>query len=405
MASILQLDRVLYECSCNEWASLCRLFYCRHCSILRCPSCTANEIDCTFCGTCLENVPVGEARIRKNRCINCYQCPVCSSTLSAHNSGDAIFLSCVVCKWSTFESDLHQQPTAGNWKVHENIFDTELNAVVEQMKQYELNEKAQRDILKRRSNAVGSRLTDRFGLQQMYQKRKLAFEKPTWLAPERIPVQVDELGDDVLTAPVNLSKTLGLYSRIRQPLAKGLIARPVRMPLRGRRVLRCTQCTHNLSKLEYSPSSVVFKIQYFARTYVPELRLSYETKLAVGYSCPVWITVNNESVARTEVVLLADNEESSLECETAVIEFSLPPHDDNGDHNNQPISSITPGDDVVVSRRRNRVGLKLNVKVDKSRESNTLHLILKWKNELTSMTSDNGQDWRETRVKIQLGKS
>lgn len=42
----------------------------------------------------------------------------------------------------------------------------------------------------RRSNVVGSRLTDRFGLQQMYQKRKQALERPTWLAPEKEPVTV-----------------------------------------------------------------------------------------------------------------------------------------------------------------------------------------------------------------------
>lgn len=40
---------------------------------------------------------------------------------------------------------------------------------------------------------VGSRLTDRFGLQQMYQKRKQALERPTWLAPEKEPITVVEI--------------------------------------------------------------------------------------------------------------------------------------------------------------------------------------------------------------------
>ncbi|KAF8372088.1 dnc-4 [Pristionchus pacificus] len=406
MAELLQLDRILYECSCSEWAPLCRLFYCRHCSILRCHSCTANEIDCTFCGTCLENVAVGEARTRKNRCVNCYQCPICCSTLSAHNSGEAIFLSCSTCKWSTFESDIQQQATAGNWKILENPHEEELSCVLDQMKQYELNEKAQRDILKRRSNVVGSRLTDRFGLQQMYQKRKQALERPTWLAPEKEPITVlDELYDSHFTSIVDLSKSLSLESRIMQPLSRGSECRPIRMPLKGRRVLRCTQCTHNLSKLEYSPSSIVFKIQYFARTYVPEIRLWQETKLAEGGICPVFISVVNESVAKADVVLLANNDDSSLECETPVVEFSLPPHDENSDNLSHSISSLTPEDDTIILRKRNRVGLKLCVKVDEVREMNILSLILKWKNELTSMTSDKGQEWRETRVKVLLGKS
>lgn len=41
------------------------------------------------------------------------------------------------------------------------------------------------NVYSRRSNVIGSRLTDRFGLQQMYQKRKQALERPTWLAPEK----------------------------------------------------------------------------------------------------------------------------------------------------------------------------------------------------------------------------
>ncbi|GMR48176.1 hypothetical protein PMAYCL1PPCAC_18371 [Pristionchus mayeri] len=405
MADFLQLDRILYECSCSEWAPLCRLFYCRHCSILRCPSCTHNELDCTFCGTCLENVPVGEARVRKNRCVNCYQCPICSSTLSAHNSGDAIFLSCSTCKWSTLESDVKQQTTAGNWKVQENPYETELNSILEQMKQYELNEKAQRDILKRRSNVVGSRLTDRFGLQQMFQKRKQALERPTWLAPESEPVtEFEESDDNWLNTLTDMNK-ISLESRIRQPLSGDSVCRPIRMPLKGRRVLRCTQCTHNLSKLEYSPSSIVFKIQYFARTYVPEIRLLQETKLAVGEVSPVFISVVNESVAKADVVVVANNDESSLECETPVVEFSIPPHDENSDHPSHSISSLTAGEETIFLRKRNKVGLKLNVKVDEIREVNVLSLILKWKNELTSMTSDRGQDWRETRVKVLLGKS
>ncbi|GMS95874.1 hypothetical protein PENTCL1PPCAC_18049, partial [Pristionchus entomophagus] len=196
--------------------------------------------------------------------------------------------------------------------------------------------------------------------------------------------------------------------------------RPIRMPLKGRRVLRCTHCTHNLSKLEYSPSSIVFKIQYFARTYVPEIRLWQETKLGVGGVSSVFISVVNESVAKADVtliyvqlanasllqvVILANNDESCLECETPVVEFTLPAHDENSDQSSHSISSMTPGDDTIVLRKRNRVGLKLNVKVVENREVNILSLILKWKNELTSMTSDKGKDWRETRVKVVLGKS
>ncbi|VDP02891.1 unnamed protein product [Heligmosomoides polygyrus] len=77
MASLFQMDRILYQCGCDDWWPLSNLYFCRHCSTLRCISCSLNEIDSTFCPNCLENIPAGEARVKKNRCINCNQCPVC----------------------------------------------------------------------------------------------------------------------------------------------------------------------------------------------------------------------------------------------------------------------------------------------------------------------------------------
>ncbi|VDM60169.1 unnamed protein product [Angiostrongylus costaricensis] len=77
MASLFRMDRILYQCGCDEWWPLCSLYFCRHCSTIRCMSCSLNEIDSTFCPNCLENIPAGEARVKKNRCVNCNQCPIC----------------------------------------------------------------------------------------------------------------------------------------------------------------------------------------------------------------------------------------------------------------------------------------------------------------------------------------
>ncbi|KHJ77194.1 hypothetical protein OESDEN_23186 [Oesophagostomum dentatum] len=54
----------------------------------RCISCSLNEIDSTFCPNCLENIPAGEARIKRNRCVNCNQCPVCCLTILSDGSYD-----------------------------------------------------------------------------------------------------------------------------------------------------------------------------------------------------------------------------------------------------------------------------------------------------------------------------
>lgn len=77
MTLLLSIDRVKYECSCGEWESLNRLYFCRHCSNIRCMVCVNQEMDTSFCPSCLDNVSTGEARQKRNRCSNCYQCPVC----------------------------------------------------------------------------------------------------------------------------------------------------------------------------------------------------------------------------------------------------------------------------------------------------------------------------------------
>ncbi|KHJ77196.1 hypothetical protein OESDEN_23184 [Oesophagostomum dentatum] len=126
-------------------------------------------------------------------------------------------------------------------------------------------EKAQRDqvkLNKRRSHNVGSLLTDRYGLQAIYQKRKKTFEKPVSQTPLHTPsgevpeLNLDEyLEDAVETVPPSLE------SRLRQPLASGRPLRPVRMPLKARRAVRCKHCDHNLVKLEYGTSTIRYKIQ------------------------------------------------------------------------------------------------------------------------------------------------
>lgn len=40
-----------------------------------------HEVEFVYCANCLEQVGAAEARMRKNRCQNCFECPVCSHTL------------------------------------------------------------------------------------------------------------------------------------------------------------------------------------------------------------------------------------------------------------------------------------------------------------------------------------
>lgn len=41
------------------------------------------QVDSHFCRNCLENIPSSEAKLRKNKCNSCFDCPSCDSVLSA----------------------------------------------------------------------------------------------------------------------------------------------------------------------------------------------------------------------------------------------------------------------------------------------------------------------------------
>ncbi|PIO57120.1 hypothetical protein TELCIR_21477 [Teladorsagia circumcincta] len=165
-------------------------------------------------------------------------------------------------------------------------------------------EKAQRDqvkLNKRRSHNVGSLLTDRYGLQAIYQKRKKTFEKP--LPQQPLHLSSEEVPELNLSPYLDDSiETIepSLESRLRQPLAAGRPLRPVRMPLKARRAIRCKHCDHNLVKLEYGTSTIRYKIQYFARNFVPEIRLSREPELCEGQAGSVLLTVANESNSKAD---------------------------------------------------------------------------------------------------------
>ena len=96
-SSVLNLVR--YKCSCGSLKPICRLYFCRHCLdirwellhcivkvltkiITRCGFCVSHEVDSHYCPNCMENMPSAEARLKKNRCANCFDCPHCGHTLS-----------------------------------------------------------------------------------------------------------------------------------------------------------------------------------------------------------------------------------------------------------------------------------------------------------------------------------
>uniref|UniRef100_A0A2K5P5E5 Dynactin subunit 4 n=2 Tax=Cercopithecinae TaxID=9528 RepID=A0A2K5P5E5_CERAT len=73
MASLLQSDRVLYLVQGEKKvrAPLSQLYFCRYCSELRSLECVSHEVDSHYCPSCLENMPSAEAKLKKNRLVEC----------------------------------------------------------------------------------------------------------------------------------------------------------------------------------------------------------------------------------------------------------------------------------------------------------------------------------------------
>ncbi|VDL77100.1 unnamed protein product [Nippostrongylus brasiliensis] len=331
--------------------------------------------------------------------------------LTTRAVGESCHLMCSTCRWSTRDSDTPDQASSINWPVHESTSDKELCEALERMRVLAAAEKAQRDQMKlnkRRTHNAGSLLTDRYGLQAIYQKRKKTFEKPTPQEPLHLPTdEVPELDiSRYLEGSEEEVNVPSLDSQLRQPLAAGRPLRPVRMPLKARKAIRCKHCDHNLVKLEYGTSTIRYKIQYFARNFVPEIRLSREPQLTDGQTGPVLLTVGNESNSKAEVIIMADNEGDRIECLTPVVELCLPSSDDATDVYDIESDRRSANDEfgTVVFRRRHRAGIRLEVKSGGAECKNVLYLLVKYRNEQCSMQVNTEPEWKLTRVQIALAQ-
>lgn len=113
--------------------------------------CVIFQVDSHFCYNCLENIPSGEAKLKKYRCSKCFECPSCQHTLSSRattvhiprdaeakgespaTSSDAekeksaklssrkmYYLSCLACRWTSRDVGLPDQ-TNGMENVHNSL--------------------------------------------------------------------------------------------------------------------------------------------------------------------------------------------------------------------------------------------------------------------------------------------
>lgn len=190
MATLIDIDRVKYLCSCQRLKSISNLYYCKYCKpfALKCKECVLHEIDQKyFCANCFDNKTHNEASSSKFKCLNCFACPLCKNSLMMRaSSGTAAqkaaikaalaaeqskkdqagadasqattttpttpvatkvyYLMCSFCRWTTRDVGIPDVTTIpGNWRRPDNPNAKRVKELLEAYKVVAAKEKVEKD--------------------------------------------------------------------------------------------------------------------------------------------------------------------------------------------------------------------------------------------------------------------
>uniref|UniRef100_A0A1I8AEF3 Dynactin subunit 4 n=1 Tax=Steinernema glaseri TaxID=37863 RepID=A0A1I8AEF3_9BILA len=313
MSYLLNTRRVKYQCSCSKWLPLDSLYFCRSCVKPKCNFCVTDQVDITYCPTCLENVPPGDAKSRRHQCQTCNLCPLCDSNLATNMEGELYHLRCGTCKWTTRDAGLPGQAKSAEWPQHAHPYDDVLGSALQQLKIHSSREKVEKNKMKytnkRRSN-LGILNIDRYNLQGLYNARRRILLEP--LQPQSRSIEptddVPELDDSVFLTPFCETKTLN--QTINQLFAMERPLYPNRTKLTGKRMIRCSDCKRPLYKPEYSPASIKSKIQMLSTEFTPDIRISREVNLDAGQTSYLFLSITtNICITPVQIKMVPENGE------------------------------------------------------------------------------------------------
>uniref|UniRef100_A0A3Q2CZL2 Dynactin subunit 4 n=1 Tax=Cyprinodon variegatus TaxID=28743 RepID=A0A3Q2CZL2_CYPVA len=373
MASLLQPDRVIYLVRGEKRirAPLSQLYFCRYCSELRSLECVSHEVDSHYCPSCLENMPSAEAKVKKNRCANCFDCPCCMHTLSTRATNipaplpddptkttmkKAYYLACGFCRWTSRDVGMADKSVAsGGWQEPENPHAQRISKLIEYYQQLAHREKQERDRKKlaRRRQCMPLAFSEKYGLGTRLQRQRPGApisalaglslkegedKKEITIEPAQALDEVEPLPEDCYTRPVSLPEVTTLRQRLLQPdfqPAGASQLHPRHKHLLMKRSLRCRKCEHNLSKPEFNPTSIKFKIQLVAVSYIPEVRI-----MSIPNLRHMKVSLSPASVFGTAPAALGVNVASELE--------------DSSHH-------LCPFCSIVAFRKSNKIGFFIKV--------------------------------------------
>uniref|UniRef100_A0A8I5T8C8 Dynactin subunit 4 n=1 Tax=Pongo abelii TaxID=9601 RepID=A0A8I5T8C8_PONAB len=435
MASLLQSDRVVYLVQGEKKvrAPLSQLYFCRYCSELRSLECVSHEVDSHYCPSCLENMPSAEAKLKKNRCANCFDCPGCMHTLSTRATSistqlpddpakttmkKAYYLACGFCRWTSRDVGMADKSVAsGGWQEPENPHTQRMNKLIEYYQQLAQKEKVERDRKKlaRRRNYMPLAFSDKYGLGTRLQRPRAGTsistlaglslkegedQKEIKIEPAQAVDEVEPLPEDYYTRPVNLTEGNFLCSSTLFLIFNGI------------------KCEHNLSKPEFNPTSIKFKIQLVAVNYIPEVRIMSIPNLRYMKESQVLLTLTNPVENLTHVTLLEceegdpDNINSTAKVVVPPKELVLAGKDAAAEYDELAEPQDFQDDpDIIAFRKANKVGIF--IKVTPQREEGEVTVCFKMKHDFKNLAapirpieeSDQGTEviWLTQHVELSLG--
>lgn len=341
--------KIRYLCSCGLAQPLSKLYFCRHCLDLRCGFCVSHEVDSHYCPNCLENMPSAEARLKKNRCANCFDCPSCGHTLSTRATSMQMqaptedgtnvkivtkklyYLVCAFCRWTSRDAGLPDQSVAsGGWPQPETPEAARFASLQEHYRTLAQREKLEKETRRFCGRKLSyMQLTDKYGLSAAVARKRAGLPPLHNLslksgqetnAGAQIAVapsaakSIEEVevlpSEELYDNPVDLTKVTTLDQRMTQldiqPMStKDLFPRHKYLMIK--RSQRCRKCEHNLSKPEYNPTSIKFKIQLAAYYHIPEIIIYKleDNQWISGAECNFTLKIGNPTQHPTTIEILS----------------------------------------------------------------------------------------------------
>ncbi|KAF6080899.1 dynactin subunit 4 [Phyllostomus discolor] len=332
----------------------------------------------------------------------------------------AYYLACGFCRWTSRDVGMADKSVAsGGWQEPENPHTQRMNKLIEYYQQLAQKEKVERDRKKlaRRRNYMPLafsqhtiHVVDKYGLGTRLQRPRAGAtistlaglslkegedQKEIKIEPAQAVDEVEPLPEDYYTRPVNLTEVTTLQQRLLQPDFQPICASqlyPRHKHLLIKRSLRCRKCEHNLSKPEFNPTSIKFKIQLVAVNYIPEVRIMSIPNLRYMKESQVLLTLMNPVENLTHVTLLEcdegdpDNINSTAKVAVPPKELVLAGKDAAAEYDELAEPQDFQDDpDIIAFRKANKVGIF--IKVTPQREEGEVTVCFKMKHDFKNLAA------------------